>query len=38
MFDSISSLFHHLTFVPKEIPAFARRWSFEGIQEKSKDL
>ncbi|KAK8828572.1 hypothetical protein WA577_000057 [Blastocystis sp. JDR] len=38
VFDSISSLFHHLTFVPKEIPAFARRWSFEGIQEKSKDL
>lgn len=38
VFESVSSLFHAITRVPKEIPAFARRWSFEDINEKSKDL
>lgn len=38
VFDSLSSLFHGVTQIPRDIPVFAQRWSFEEIQEKAKDL
>lgn len=38
VFDSVSRVFHGVTQIPKEIPVFAQRWSFEEIQEKAKEL
>ena len=37
IFDSVSFLFHGVTQIPREIPVFAQRWSFEEIQEKVKE-
>ena len=38
VFDSVSRMFHGVTQIPKEIPVFAQRWSFEEIQEKAKEM